>query len=413
MTSSQTHLITKAAYDQIKAKLVTNRSYEEQEFIDQYEKDNSITGESETTEGVTSLVLNAPQEVVQEQKVAKVTLFHLSSVEPDPDMVEFFNNADSILNSQLPEFIDERHKTLLKLAGAASIGAKWSRHTIIAQVVKQNFALHFTNTAGMLSFAYSTSTTPLSKAVKEAQFACPYITIAATCIDAPRNTQLDGVSDDQIKRGNELHVHFATSKYAPNNNNIAMLQDVFVNEVIPEGEKLTSFSSSVQRSGYLLSLLHEKQVAQPLIEQLKEICPSQVSAEKYNAWVGILAMALLTSQEHFYEMWELMIELAGTEPLAKEYKLAVALELIIPVYEKMLVECNVITDQTISTTLLKTLLKGIGYNESGLSDTFSDLGFPLKEYKSGVPLSKLKLAYEALAQDNDKRIQSYRKQLNT
>lgn len=377
MTSSQTNLITNAAYNQIKAKLVTDRSYEEQDFIDQYEEDNGITGESETTEVLPPLVLNVQQKTTQEQQTT--TLFHPSSVEPDSNMVEFFSTTDSILDSQLPKFKDERIKTLFKLSGASSIGTKWSRHTIIASVVEEKFGRHFANTVGMLSFAHSPQTTFLSKAVKEAQFKCPYITIAATCIDAPRNTQLDGVQDDQIKRGNELHVHLTPSKYLPNDNNIAILEDIFVNEVIADGEKLTIFSSSVQRSRYLLSLLNEAHVAQPLIEKLKASCPPQVKAEKYNGWIGILAMALLTSQEHFYQMWELMNEISGTEPLAKKYKLAVALELVIPTYETMLEKCNVTTNQTISTTMLKTLLKGIGYNESGLSDTFTDLGFLLKE----------------------------------
>jgi len=412
MTTSQTEkLEATAQYEAFKQIPKAHRTQDMQNVIYEYEQGNGITNESEKTELIPPLILNAQQKTTQEQQAT--TLFHPSSVEPDSNMVEFFSTADSILDSQLPKFKDERIKTLFKLSGASSIGAKWSRHTIIASVVEENYGRHFANTVGMLSFAHSTPKTSLSKAVKEAQFICPYITIAATCIDAPRNTQLDGVQDDQIKRGNELHVHLTPSKYLPNDNNIAILEDIFVNEVIPDGEKLTIFSSSVQRSRYLLSLLNEAQVAQPLIEKLKASCPPQVKAEKYNGWIGILAMALLTSQEHFYQMWELMIEISGTEPLAKKYKLAVALELVIPTYETMLEGCNVTTNQTISTTMLKTLLKGIGYNESGLSDTFADLGFLLKEYKSGIPLPELKLAYEALVQDNDKRIQSYRKQLNT
>lgn len=69
-------------------------------------------------------------------------------------------------------------------------------------------------------------------------------------------------------------------------------------------------------------------------------------------------MALLTSQNHFNQLWELMIEVTDIEPLEK-HELAVALELVVPQYKTMLENCKVKEDQLIPTILVKTLLKGL------------------------------------------------------
>lgn len=415
MTTSKTEeLKATAQYEAFKQIPMAHRTQDMQNVIDQYEQDNGITNESEITEVTPPVVLNAPQEVAQEQNEVKATRFQPSSVPSDPDMFDYFCEANKFISSQLPLIKDERNKNVLVFSGASSIGSKWSRHKQHLQVNDNQFALHVANKIGCLSFSHIVTKTTINKAIKEERLKRPYITVATATIDKPRNTQLIGIHDDEIKCGNEFIVHITEPQNAHTDDNILMLKDIFEDEtIIPESKQLDIDSSSITGTRYLLSKIRDKNIMEPLIEQLKTICPPEVKENKYNGWTGILAMALLTSQEHFEQMWELMIEKVGTEPLEKKYKLAVALELIIPIYETMLEGCNVTTNQTISTTLVKTMLKGVGYSECGLTDTFAELGFPLKEYKSGIPLTKLKLAYEPIAQDNDKRIQSYRKQLNT
>ncbi|MGQ1458541.1 hypothetical protein ACT4ZD_15880 [Acinetobacter baumannii] len=412
MNQSNLNIISHTAYTSYKAIPVEYRTLEIQDWIEKYEVANNITEECTTTEVATLMVVDALHQSPQEQHEVGAIPFDPSTVTSDPDMVEYHDNTDAFLNTQFSSFKDERIKKLFIYSGAASIGTKYSRHKLLAKVNDTEFGKHLADKIGCLSFAHIAPTTTISKAIKEAQLACPYMTIAAIYIDPHRDTKLDKGREAQIKLGNEFTVHLSTPKYIHNDNYIVMLEDIFEDEVIPEGEKLTIFSSSVQRSRYLLSKVRDKKVVEPLIVKLKTIRPPQLKEEKFNEWVGILAMALLTNQMHFNQIWELMIEVTCAEPLEKKYELAVALELVIPKYKAMLENCNVTEDQIIPNTLVKILLKGIEYNETALSDAFADLGFPLKEYKAGIPLSELKTAYEALTQHDDKRIQSYRARLS-
>ncbi|MDC5275623.1 hypothetical protein OHW85_08590 [Acinetobacter baumannii] len=413
MNQLNSNITSHTAYESYKTIPLEYRTPDIQDWIEKYEVANNITKDCTINEVCTLNVVDASHQSLKEQHVVDAPLFDPNSVTPDPDMLEYHSNATAFLKSQLPVFKDERIKEAFIFSGAGSIGAKYSRHKLLVKVNDTEFGKHLADKVGCLSFAHIAPTTTISKAIKEAQLECPYMTIAAIYLDPHRDTKLDKEREAQIKLGNEFTVYLSPPKYIHNDNYTLLLEDTFENEVIPQVQKLDIFSSPVQRSRYLLSKVRDKKVVEPLIAKLKTIRPPQLKEEKFNEWVGILAMALLTSQNHFRQLWELMIEVTNIEPLEKKHELAVALELVIPQYKTMLENCKVKEVQLIPTTLVKTLLKGIGYNESCLSDAFSNLGFPLKQYKSGIPLRELELAYEALIQDNDKRIQNYRMQLNT
>ncbi|WP_445403886.1 hypothetical protein [Acinetobacter vivianii] len=411
---NQTNLttISHTAYTSYKEIPVEFRTPDIHSLIEEYETANNIVEKDTTIETAQLTVVDALPQPPQEQREIEANLFDPSTFKSDPDMVEYHDNADTFMDSQLPPFKDERIKKLLVYSAAASIGAKYSRHKLLVKVDDTEFGKHLADKFGSLNFAHISPTTTISKAIKEALLQCPYMTIAAIYLDPHRDTKLDKGRETQIKFGNQFTVHLSTPKYVHNDTYIVMLEDTFEDEIIPKDLKLDIFSSPVQRIRYLLSKVRDKKVTEPLIAKLKTIRPPQVKEEKYNEWVGILAMALLTNLNHFNQIWELMIEVTGTEPLEKKYELAVALELVIPKYEAMLKSCKVTEDQIIPTTLVKILLKGVEYNEIALSDTFADLGFPLKEYKAGIPLTELKTAYEMLTQHGDKRIQSYRERLS-
>ncbi|MEI1745778.1 hypothetical protein V8P95_15155 [Acinetobacter baumannii] len=374
-------------------------------YMEKYETDNNINQDADT-EGTLNFVVSAGNNQQVEEDTDEL------KAKPDENMVSYFKNGEAILKKFLPPFKDDRIKTLFILDGASSSVAKHSRHDIDVKVGSIDTAKDVANVVGSLSFANSQTPTTVSKAIKEMQVENPYITLAVTYTETPRNTLLAEELEKLIKPGNKFIVHTNERSYIHTELSIASLENIFADGATPKEEKLNPFSPEVTRSRYLLSEVHASGKAKVLIEQIKTKCPPQVNEEKYKGWVGILAMALLTSQEHYKQMRELMIELVGNETLEKKIKLAVALEKVIPKYKSLLNDCHVKAEaQVIPTTLVKSLLEGIGYKEDDMSGAFTDFGYPLKDHRQGLNLEALKKSYDELLKDKNDHIKAYRETL--
>ncbi|MDW2795279.1 hypothetical protein R7J20_16770 [Acinetobacter baumannii] len=406
MTTSQNEQLEAAAqYEALKKVPEEYRTADMKAFIEQYEADNNINQDSEVEETTNSVVEAGTNQQAEDTDDLKA--------DPNEHMAAYFKNAEEILEEYLPKIEDTRIKNCLIMSAAASSVAKWSRHDIDVKVASIDLAKDLANVVGSLSFASSQTPTTISKAIKEMQAENPYITLAVTYTDTPRNTSLDKELEKLIKPGNKFIVHTEERSYNHTDLSIASLENIFADGATPKEEKLNPFSPEVTRSRYLLSEVHATGKAKDLIEQLLKLKPpSGVTQEKYKGWVGILAMALLTSQDHYKQMHALMIELAGGETLEKKIKLAVALKKVIPKYESLLNDCHVKAEaQVIPTTLVKSLLEGIGYKEDDMSGAFTDFGYPLKDHRQGLNLEALKKSYDELLKDNNDHIKAYRETL--
>jgi len=405
MTTSQNEQLEAAAqYEALKKVPEEYRTADMKAFIEQYGADSNINEDSEVEGTTNSVVVAGINQQAEDTDALKAKEY----------MGDYFKNAEEILEDYLPKIEDTRIKNSLIMSAAASSVAKWSRHDIDVKVASIDLAKDVANVLGSLSFASSQTPTTISKAIKEMQAENPYITLAVTYTDTPRNTLLDEDTEKKIKPGNKLIVHTDDRSYSHTDLSIASLENIFEKDATPKKEKLDPFSPEVTRSRYLLSEVHASGKAEGLIKQLETKRPKQVDEEKYKGWVGILAMASLTSQELYDEMQKLMIELAGNETLDKEIKLAVALDKVIPKYESLLNDCKVVKDddKVIPTTLVKTLLEGVGYKEDDVSGAFTKLGFPLKDHRQGLKLAALKEACSGLLKEDDDRVKDYRDTLN-
>lgn len=406
MTASKNEQIEAAdKYETYKKMPEKYQTQDMKAYMEKYEADNNIN-QVAYTEGTLNSVVAAGNNQQADDDTDEL------KAEPDENMASYFKNGEAILKKYLPAFKDDRNKTLLILDGASSSVAKHSRHDIDVKVGSIDTAKDVANVVGSLSFANSQTSTTISKAIKEMQVENPYITLAVTYTETPRNTPLAEELEKLIKPGNKFIVHTNERSYIHTDLSIASLENIFADGATSKEEKLNPFSPEVTRSRYLLSEVHATGKAKVLIEQLKTKCPPQVNEEKYKGWVGILAMALLTSQEHYKQMRELMIELVGNETLEKKIKLAVALEKVIPKYESLLNTCHVKAEtQVIPTTLVKSLLEGIGYKEADMSGAFIEFGYPLKDHRQGLNLKALKKSYYELLKDDNDHIKAYRETL--
>ncbi|MGE9759278.1 hypothetical protein ACQP6U_18035 [Acinetobacter baumannii] len=407
MTASQNEqLVAADKYETYKKMPEKYQTQDMKAYMEKYEADNNIN-QVAYTEGTLNSVVAAGNNQQADDDTDEL------KAEPDDNMVAYLKNGEAVLKEYLPPFEDDRIKNLLILDGASSSVAKHSRHDIDVKVGNIDIAKDVANVVGSLSFANSQTPTTISKAIKEMQVENPYITLAVTYTDTPRNTSLDKELEKLIKPGNKFIVHTEERSYNHTDLSIASLENIFADGATPKEEKLNPFSPEVTRSRYLLSEVHATGKAKDLIEQLLKLKPpSGVTQEKYKGWVGILAMALLTSQDHYKQMHALMIELAGGETLEKKIKLAVALKKVIPKYESLLNDCHVKAEaQVIPTTLVKSLLEGIGYKEDDMSGAFTDFGYPLKDHRQGLNLEALKKSYDELLKDNNDHIKAYRETL--
>ncbi|HCA5017974.1 TPA: hypothetical protein MW165_003600 [Acinetobacter baumannii] len=402
MINSTPNYISENAYNAYKAILEEHGTIEIQRMINQIEAEQSIL----TSPVVETLVQEIPPSLEQR--------FDLEKIEPETDIVEYFKIAKNIFETQLPAFKDERYKNFLVFWTASSMTSKWARSIIS---IKSNtptingtnsFTDRLAEVIGLPTFAHFSANTIVNKQIKEIQLKHPYITICTSLTEPSRDTKVEGF--ENAKLGNMVVVHTSTNEYS-NNIHIAKFEDIFESETLPENEFLNELSGQVMKARYLLAEQHDKEETQKhlytLIDQLKILRPSHIKFETYEAWTGVLALALLTNYKYYEQMMELMMEQTNSEPLEDKVKLAGALSKIVPKYENFLNEFKLdIEDKKIHTTVLRVLLKSIGYNINGMSEAFVDIGLPLKEHKGGIELEILKSKYQELPLE-DKQFKKY------
>ncbi|HAV5585772.1 TPA: hypothetical protein JI121_15735 [Acinetobacter baumannii] len=410
MTNTNSTLITPEVYKVYKEMPVEHQNEYMQNQMNAYEAAHGFIEEAESV--CVSLVVND----VQDLPTMEVQIFDPTSIEPDPVLMKNLQQAMKVNESQGLEFKYESYKIFFPIWSFSSIASKFTTNKVAVHINTPNVegenpvGQKISNTFGLSTFAHLHSRTTDNKDVKKAQMAVNYITTCATMIDPLRNTKVTGF--ENVKTGNLLVVIPPNSNFEPNDDTyIAKFKDIFENEdAVLQGGNLDIFSSNIFGIRYHLRswMDDNEEMLGNLIEQLKTIRPSQVKTETYHAWLGVLAIALLTNYEYFEQMWDLMLEQVGTQPLEAKVKLIGALSKIIPDYEKFLTSFHVgVEDNTVlPSTLLRSILGGIGYNISEMSEAFSDLGFPLKDYKGGVPLKILKAKCVALPME-DKRFKKY------
>ncbi len=394
MTNTNRTLISQEVYKAYKEMPAEHRNEYMQQQMDAFEAAHSF---KEDTESVSAqLMLND----VQDLPTIEVQIFDPASIESDPALMKNLLEVMKVNEMQGLEFKDESHKIFFSIWSLSSSTSKYvpskvSIHINTPNVDGENpVAQKISNTLGLSTFAHVSARTTDNKEVKKAQMAVNYITTCVAMIDPSRNTKVKGF--ENVKNGNLLVVIPPNSNFEPNDDSyIAKFKDIFEDEdAVLQGSNLDIFSSNIFGIRYHLRswLDDNEEMLGNLIEQLKTIRPSQVKTETYHAWLGVLAIALLTNYGYFEQMWDLMLEQVGTEPLEAKVKLIGALSKIIPDYEKFLTSFHVGVEENtvLPSSLLRSILGGIGYNLSEMSEAFSDLGFPLKDYKGGVPLTILK-----------------------
>jgi hypothetical protein len=394
MTNTNRTLISQEVYKAFKEMPAEHHNEYVQQQMDDFEAASSF---KEDTESVSvPLILND----VQDLPTIEVPIFDPASIEPDPTLMKTLLEVMEVNKMQGLEFKDESHEIFFSIWPLSSSTSKYVPSKVSIHINTPNIdgenpvAQKISNTLGLSAFAHVSARTTDNKEVKKAQMAVNYITTCVAMIDPARNTKVKGF--ENVKIGNLLVVIPPNSNFEPNDDSyIAKFKGIFENEdVVLQGSNLDIFSSNIFGIRYHLRswLDDNEEMLGNLIEQLKTIRPSQVKTETYHAWLGILAIALLTNYGYFEQMWDLMLEQVGTEPLEAKVKLIGALSKIIPDYEKFLTSFHVGVEENtvLPSSLLRSILVGIGYNLSEMSEAFSDLGFPLKDYKGGVPLTILK-----------------------
>lgn len=402
MINSIQNRISENAYNAYKTIQEEHRTLEMQSMINQFEAEQSIAASP------------VVETIVQEIQASLEQGLDLKEIEPESDIVEYFTVTKNIFASQLPAFKDERYKDFLVFWTASSMTSKWARSVISIKSHTQTvngsnpFTERLAEVIGLPAFAHFSANTIVNKQIKEIQLKHPYITICTSLTEPSRDTKVEGF--EKVKLGNMVIVHTSTNEYS-NNIHIAKFEDMFESENLPQDEFLSTLSSQVMKARYLLAKQHDKEETQKhlytLIAQLKSLRPLHIKAETYDAWTGVLALALLTSYKHYEQMMELMQEQTDSEPLENKVKLVGALSKIVPKYEFFLDEFKLDTeDKKIPSTILRVLLKGIGYEINEMSEAFVDIGLPLKEHKGGLELEVLKSKYQELPLE-DKQFKKY------
>ena len=223
-------------------------------------------------------------------------------------------------------------------------------------------------------------------------------------LETSRNTAVKG--DDKIKEGNILVVHADAPKYEHNDKqHIARFKDILESETVPtEKDPLTEQSHEVFGLRYQMTKWHStnKDKIGELIKQLATKRPESIEEETFKAWSGVLAVALMTSQELYKEMWQLMIAQSATHNIPKKVKLAAALKLVLPTYIKFLDDAGVPKEKhLVNSGLLRQLLTTTNYAIAEMSEALGELELSMKENKAGLPLDKLQATYANLPTDDD------------
>ncbi|HGI7032734.1 TPA: hypothetical protein ACJTOE_004599 [Klebsiella aerogenes] len=414
-----TQLINEATYNAFTTIPVDVRTPEMQEQIEAYEAANSLNVDaeehaSEAPVEPTVVVENATDTNTQVTFVdaandePEAPVAFIDTVEQDPSIAEQMIQSLAALDTQL-SITDVRYKHFLALAAKATCLVKWTGPFILDVRVGDNgFAKHVANTLGLLSFNHLLAESVLNKEIKEQQLLNKYLTICSVPLQAKRDSAV--AKYDQAKKGCQFVVHTTAMKCVHNDDlNIGKLENIFSSEEIVK-ESFTATSTPILRVRLTQQEWIEKngeQLANLVAQfntQHKTLAP-KVKAETFKAWSGILLLAALWDKAIFADMVALMNEQVGTQGLEVKEKLACALSVVVPEYEKLMTRFN--AEQHITTKLVGSLVKGFGLTDYEVSQGFFDLGIPMKGNKAGYDLSTLTAKITEYVDYKDSSTQAY------
>ncbi|MFI9952674.1 hypothetical protein Q4195_18805 [Acinetobacter baumannii] len=410
MTASQNEQLEAAAklqYDSYKAIPVEDRTNFHQVFIENYEATHGITEEVQLP--VTDVQAD------DDSAESEATEFDPKSVKVNPELMTLHTEKLDVLDKQGLKFKDTKYAHFFSLWTTASSVSKQAPSKVSLEietknepdndgVLQNNFGSYLAEMLGFHCFSHIKARAVLNKAVKEQQKEKPYATVCAMHVDISRNTAVKG--DDEIKEGNTLVIHADAPKYEHNDKqHIARFKDILVSETVPTAkDPLTEQSHEVFGLRYQMTKWHDtnKAAIGKLIEQLTTIRPESIAEETFKAWSGVLAIALMTSQDLYEEMWALMIAQSATHNIPKKVKLAAALNIIVPKYTKFLEDTGVPKEKhLVNSGLLRQLLTTTNYAIAEMSKALEEHQLSMKENKAGLPLDKLQATYANLPTDDD------------
>jgi hypothetical protein len=422
-----TQLINEATYNYLKDQPVEDRSPKQQEDIEAYEAAKNLNVDAEehapVEPAVATVEPNNPDTLITfknatgEQPEAPVAF--IDTVEQDASIAEQMVQSLAVLDDQL-SIKDERYKHFIALAAKATCLVKWTGPFILDVRVgegegenKYEFAKHVANTLGLLSFNHLLADSVLNKEIKEKQLSNKYLTICSVPTTSKRDSAV--AKYDEVKKGCQFVVHTQAMGYVHNDDlNIGKLENVFSSEQIVKTYTATCTPILRVRLGQQEWVEknngHIEKLVSDLNEQRKTIAP-KVKAETFKAWSGILLLAALWDKAIFADMVALMNEQVGTQGLEIKEKLACALSVVVPEYEKLMTRFN--AEQKITTKLVGSLVKGFGFSDTEISQGFYDLGIRMKDNKSGYELATLKEKFTEVVKYEDQAIQTYLTQLQT
>ncbi|MGR3979014.1 hypothetical protein FW754_15385 [Acinetobacter sp. 1207_04] len=336
----------------------------------------------------------------------------VDTVQADVDIAEQFTESYAVVENQLPEFTYEKYKKFFVLAAKATCLSKWTgAFKLPIRCTAQNpLPARLAQTFGLLSFDYYKADALINKAIKDTQLATPYLTICSVPTKDPRDTKV--ANHEKVKSGCHFIAHWDTFKLVEKDYLLlGHFENLFKDENLKNDEYHTHTTEIMGvRYKQQVWLEGNKQIIADLIKNLETVCPKEVNKATYKAWSGILALALLWDQVIYKEMRDLMIEMAGTNPLEGKYKLACALSVVVPEIESFFDRFKNNKDMQVSTTMIDGLLKSVGFTE-GSSICFQDIALAKAKYRSGYTIQLLKDTYTPLLNFEDVRIQRYLKTL--
>lgn len=446
-----TQLINEATYNALTQLAVEFRTPEMQEQIEAYEAANSLNVDAEehapeaTVESLEAVVEvtdtntqplvedvnnaqpEAPEDDLKDDKtilqfnkpeapvVTQNTSIPGLDVECNAEIAEQMKDNLQVIESL--KFKDEAVKNFFAMLPKAACLAKWVGEAKVAvRVENEAFASKIAETVLLPSFAVYESDRELGKEMKEAQVKTKYLPVSILPKELKRDTKLEYTDtlgdkyEPTILQGYKLIAHVKTMKYVHNkSDNMTYFEGIFENEVIDTStEGYTAQDSLVLGIRYKQQKWIEENEATivDIKDKLMAAKPNNISEAIYTNWVGVLVIALLWDKDVFNDTWQLMVDMALTQELESEVKLACALSLVVPELEKFLTQFKAEGD-AVPSSFLKTLLKNKGLAETEFSGAFSAIGLTLQEHKSGLTTTKLKNAYLQHLDFSDKRVQKY------
>jgi len=400
MTASQNEQLeaAKALYESYKAKQVEERTQFEQTYIENFEAANNT------------------EEAQADDDSTESEEFDTATVEANPELMTLHNEKLEVQKTQGLKFKDPKYANFFSLWTTASSVSKQAPSKVSLEIatknepdeeneLQNNFGSYLADMLGLHCFSHIKSRAVLNKAVKEQQLQKPYATVCAMHLDISRNTTLKK-GETEVKQGNTLVVHADAPKYEHNDkHHIARFKDILVSETVPTAkDPLTEQSHEVLGLRYQMTKWHStnKTASEKLIEQFATIRPESIEVETYKAWSGVLAIALMTSQELYKEMRDLMLAQSATHNIAKKVKLAAALNIVVPKYTKFLEDTDVPKEKhLVNSGLLRQLLTTTGYDIAEMSKALEEHQLSMKENKAGLPLDKLQATYANLPTDDN------------